>query len=115
MLDYKDIISKLNVNQKIALLTDLSCLSSEEYTRYGIPHISVGSVWQALEDTGEGITPYMLARTWNPELVEVLTKGDLDRNDREEKGDDLHAHDDAACDLKRFCGGAQKEKEREGG
>ena len=74
MLDYKDIISKLNIKQKIALLTDLGSLSSEEYARYGVPRISVSSVWQVLEDIGEGSSPYTLARTWNPELVEKLTQ-----------------------------------------
>lgn len=86
MLDYKDIISKLDINQKIALLTDLSSISSEEYARYGIPRISVSSVWQVLENTGEGITPYTLARTWNPELVERLTQEVLESQSSKNAG-----------------------------
>lgn len=81
-MDHKDIISKLSVKQKIALLADLGCLSLPEYNQKGIPRASVNSIYELLKDSGEGLTPTVLARTWNPDAVEQLIKQKL----KDEKG-----------------------------
>lgn len=72
MLKYKDITEQLSVKQKIALLTNVECLSDPVYNQYGIPCVNIDTVRSILKEIGEGISPVSLARSWNTELIEDL-------------------------------------------
>ncbi|MBQ8163201.1 MAG: glycoside hydrolase family 3 C-terminal domain-containing protein [Clostridia bacterium] len=71
MLKYNDIIQKLTVKQKIALLTDTHELISEDVSSLGIPSVSVAKLWDANLSYGkESIfpSPMSLANSWNDAL-----------------------------------------------
>jgi len=72
MLKYDNIISLLSTEQKVRMLCDISCLSEKEYRVLGIPEMKPGY----MED-GYGTeypSPYMLANSWNKELVGNVAK-----------------------------------------
>lgn len=68
MLKYPEIIAKLNLRQKLALLTDIKSLSDAEIDRAGVPAVVLASLEEL---NGEG-SPYPsffeLARSWDPAL-----------------------------------------------
>lgn len=74
MLKYKEIADRLSVKQKIALITDVACLSDPTLDQYGIPHTAICHVSAMMEEIGEGLSPISLARAWNPELIRRLTE-----------------------------------------
>ena len=74
MLKHKTIIEKLSVKQKIALLTDIKCLSDPEYSALGIPYTSLATLEDMICDTNEGINSKILARSWNIEGLKELTE-----------------------------------------
>lgn len=69
MLHYGEIISKLTVRQKLALLTDYKSLSDAEINRLGIPFLGVAGMGELNEGSAE---PYPAARelinAWDGEL-----------------------------------------------
>lgn len=67
MLKYENLVRQLTVAQKIRMICDATCLSEKEYKVLGIPEIKAGY----LEDRfgAEFPSPYMLANSWNTELV----------------------------------------------
>ena len=73
MLRYKEIIDRMTVRQKIDLLTDIGCLAKEEFHALGIPNTSLDSVSARLLSDGAGLSPSVLARSWNAGLVERVT------------------------------------------
>lgn len=74
MLKYKEIIEKLSVKQKIALLTDIKCLSNPEYVALGIPYTSLSTFEDILLETKEGVSSNILARSWSLETVKDMTE-----------------------------------------
>ncbi|MBO5416128.1 MAG: glycoside hydrolase family 3 C-terminal domain-containing protein [Clostridia bacterium] len=71
MLKYNDIIEKLTVKQKIALLTDSHELISEDLSSLGIPSVSVSGLWDHnIGADSEPIFPsaISLANSWNDAL-----------------------------------------------
>lgn len=59
----------MSVKQKIALLTNIKCLSDAEYTALGIPYTSMARLEDILLKTKEGISANILARSWNTEGI----------------------------------------------
>ncbi len=74
MLKYLEIIEKLSVKQKIALLTDIGCLSDPEYNLLGIPYTSIATLDDMIKGLGEDATAFTLSRSWNTSAVESLTE-----------------------------------------
>ena len=74
MLKYKEIIEKLSVKQKIALLTDIKCLSNPEYVALGIPYTSLSMLEDLLLATKEGVSSNILARSWNLDAIKGVTE-----------------------------------------
>lgn len=72
MLKHNEIIKKLTVKQKIALLTDLKHFSDPDLNELGVPRVSVQSVENLLAATGSGLTSTVLARSWDPAIIESL-------------------------------------------
>ena len=73
MLKYKEITDRLSVKQKIALITDVNCLSDPAFEQCGIPHTATCRLGAMMEEIGEGLSPISLARAWNPDLIRGLT------------------------------------------
>lgn len=74
MLNYKKIIDKLSVKQKISLLTNVSCLSNPEFTSLGIPYTSIATIDELLSKSGEGVNSAILARSWDTDSVRDITE-----------------------------------------
>ena len=79
MLKYKEIIEKLSVKQKIALLTDIKCLSNPEYVSLGIPYTSLSMLEDILLGTKEGVSSNILARSWNLDAIRDMTEDIVSR------------------------------------
>ena len=80
MLKYNEIIEKLTVKQKIALVTDLKGFSEPAMNELGVPYVSVQSVKDLLDANATGLTPAVLARSWDTSLIEAFTQNAV-RND----------------------------------
>lgn len=72
MLKYENIIGQLTTAQKVRMLCDVSCLSDKEYRVLGIPEMKAAF----LEDKcgTKYPSPYMMANSWDTELVGEVTK-----------------------------------------
>ncbi len=74
MLNYKKIIDKLSVKQKISLLTNVNCLSNSEFTSLGIPYTSLSTIEDILLRSCEGVSSNILARSWNIDSLREITE-----------------------------------------
>lgn len=74
MLKHKEIIDLMSIKQKISLLTNINCLSEPEFTALGIPFTSISSLEDMLNQTGEGISSNILARSWDTDKIRSATK-----------------------------------------
>lgn len=70
MLNHKFIIDKLSEAQKISILSDVRKLSSEEYTKLGIPPFNISAVEEYCKDLYP--SPASLSNSWNPGLIADL-------------------------------------------
>ncbi|MBQ9744210.1 MAG: glycoside hydrolase family 3 C-terminal domain-containing protein [Clostridia bacterium] len=86
MLKHGNIIEKLTVKQKISLLTDIRCFSNPEFNELGVPHIIAVDIAKKLKDEGEGLSPTVLARGWNPLFTENFIARIAESTDGEEDG-----------------------------
>ena len=82
MLKHKEIIEKLSIKQKIALLTDIKCLSNPEYVALGIPYTSISTLEDMFLGVNEEINSNILARSWDTDAVKNITE-ELVSNERE--------------------------------
>ena len=64
----------MSAKQKMALITNLSCLADDEYTELGIPRVEMTTVSELFDLDGEGITPAILARSWDPHIISMVTE-----------------------------------------
>ena len=67
MLKHKFIVDKLSEAQKIKLLSDVRVLSTAEYTKFGIPMLSIESIYGYKTDVYP--SPISLANSWNERIV----------------------------------------------
>lgn len=68
MLNYPAIVAKLNLRQKLALLTDLKSLSNGEIDRAGIPAVVLASLEEINAVKPLFPSLFELARSWDPDL-----------------------------------------------
>lgn len=80
MLKHVELLSRMSAKQKIALVTNIRCLAKEEYTQLGFPFVKIVTLDELFEKDGEGLTPYVLARTWNLDLITSMTERVIARN-----------------------------------
>lgn len=74
MLKYQSVIEKLNLRQKLALLTDVKSLSDAEIVRAGVPFVSFASLEEINGAQGLYPTLFQLARSWDPQLFGEVSR-----------------------------------------
>ena len=74
MLKHKEILDKMSAKQKIALITNIGCLADDEYNDLGIPRLEMTTINELFDSDGEGLTPALLARSWDPHLISMVTE-----------------------------------------
>lgn len=74
MLKHNDILENMSAKQKISLISDISRLADSEYNELGIPYVEISTVDELFEADGEGLSPTLLARTWDTNLVSLITQ-----------------------------------------
>ncbi len=80
MSKHIELLNKMSAKQKIALLTNIHNLADDEYVQLGIPRVKFTTLDELFAKDGDGLTPYTLARTWNPELISQVTMRIIQRN-----------------------------------
>lgn len=79
MLKYTELLNNMSAKQKISLIADIHRLADEEYAELGIPHVKIVTLEELFAKDGDGLTPYTLARSWNPHLITNVTKNIIER------------------------------------
>ena len=73
MLNHNEVIKKLTIKQKFALLTDIQSLSDPEMTKAGVPQVSILTLKKLMAEQYEGLSPSRLANSWDAELIEQVS------------------------------------------
>ena len=74
MLKHTKILDKMSAKQKISLIANISCLADSEYAELGIPHVKFMTLDELFDKDKSGLTPYLLARSWDTELISEVTE-----------------------------------------
>lgn len=79
MLKHTEILNKMSAKQKISLIANISCLADDEFVALGIPRVKFVTLDELFDKYSDGLTPYVLSRTWNPDLISEVTEKTIER------------------------------------
>lgn len=73
-MENSEIIKKLNLRQKLALLTDLKSLSDAEINKAGVPPVTAATLLEINGDDPVYPAAIRLARSWDPDLFREVCR-----------------------------------------
>lgn len=79
MSKYIELLNKMSAKQKISLIADIHNLANEEYVGLGVPRVKFVTLEELFAKSGDGLTPYNLARTWDLDFITKVTKAIIER------------------------------------